>query len=955
MARPKKADPVKDGFQARIDAVTKETAEDLYVELNEATELTPKVKEELNIALQGKLNVLEQAEHDAAKKPLEPAKVEVPSEEQSKVEKKGSLPSWVKAVSATEEQVMKYQKEGKLYGHNPSKGIAYILSVFMLFFGLTMPVFAAESTDEAVLGNNRWSVQSDGDLVPNANTYNIGSATQYPASIWVGGAEYTSFAAGTDGNWTDQGLTVTLDRAPTKFINTISSGDTFSTGFTVGTGDITFENAQKIDGSTAETIKLIEAGDTLTFGFTGSTITLDSSDGGFQFKMTDETEGQIDFLVNNDTSDYMSITTAANVPTITTTGTCNLVIAPDGGTTTVTGALTASGLVTATGGVTSSTTVTLENAETIVNSTNNTVEVGGGTNTTLSVLDTGTSDSDATLLLRADASANNGDDWQIVADGATNSLLFQNDTSGAMATKFTIPTSGTITFADDIILENGEIIENDTTDDTVSIQSDDAALIFSLYSPLTTGATGTVALQLIADAQTDATDSFEIKNSADGTLTIGNDSTAAGTYIAKMTIDSTGAATVQGSEATAASIALWADNGDNAEDKVSLSVADGGVMTITTGAVNAGNLSAAGLLTMNIGITSALTTDASSLTAGSIVTAGGIACAKQLYVGDDIDMSVNTTGVYDITLKDNQADALSIVRGTTDMMVFDSTTASPLITVTPATTITGTVTANGDMVLGGTTPKLTVGDGGEEDNQIVFDGHSGGTDWHISLDDSADELEIGVGSAPDTTAALTIASATQISSFQQDVNVLGTTPLLTIGDAGDEDAGIQINSDTTDYYIASENSVDALVIGTGSAIGTTPSLTILGQGVTANSTLAVTGTLSANGALAAGYEMVTTSAADPGVGAASIVKLFTAITSDATGTQADAVSLAAGAAGQMKIITLAVDGETTGTSITANFAGATAAALLEDAGDMLILCSDGTEWYIIYNNGATLS
>lgn len=95
------------------------------------------------------------------------------------------------------------------------------------------------------------------------------------------------------------------------------------------------------------------------------------------------------------------------------------------------------------------------------------------------------------------------------------------------------------------------------------------------------------------------------------------------------------------------------------------------------------------------------TTDASSLTTGSITTAGGVSIAKQLYLGDDIDMSVSGTGVYDITLKDSVADALSIVRGTTDMMVFNS--SAPSITITPATTITGLITASAGLSDDGTT------------------------------------------------------------------------------------------------------------------------------------------------------------------------------------------------------------------------------------------------------------
>ena len=45
----------------------------------------------------------------------------------------------------------------------------------------------------------------------------------------------------------------------------------------------------------------------------------------------------------------------------------------------------------------------------------------------------------------------------------------------------------------------------------------------------------------------------------------------------------------------------------------------------------------------------------------------------------------------------------------------------------------------------GTTPTLTIGDGGAEDTKIVFDGNA--TDYHIGLDDTTDQLIIGKGSA----------------------------------------------------------------------------------------------------------------------------------------------------------------------------------------------------------------
>jgi len=92
-------------------------------------------------------------------------------------------------------------------------------------------------------------------------------------------------------------------------------------------------------------------------------------------------------------------------------------------------------------------------------------------------------------------------------------------------------------------------------------------------------------------------------------------------------------------------------------------------------------------------------TDASSLTAASIATDGGLAVTKQIFLGDDLDMSVSGTGVYDITLKTNMGDALSITDGT-DIMVFTTTTGSPSILITPVVTITGLLTANGSIAVG---------------------------------------------------------------------------------------------------------------------------------------------------------------------------------------------------------------------------------------------------------------
>ena len=49
----------------------------------------------------------------------------------------------------------------------------------------------------------------------------------------------------------------------------------------------------------------------------------------------------------------------------------------------------------------------------------------------------------------------------------------------------------------------------------------------------------------------------------------------------------------------------------------------------------------------------------------------------------------------------------------------------------------GLLTVTGGITMTGTTPTLTIGDAGAEDTKIVFDGNA--QDWHIGLDDSADD------------------------------------------------------------------------------------------------------------------------------------------------------------------------------------------------------------------------
>ena len=152
---------------------------------------------------------------------------------------------------------------------------------------------------------------------------------------------------------------------------------------------------------------------------------------------------------------------------------------------------------------------------------------------------------------------------------------------------------------------------------------------------------------------------------------------------------------------------------------------------------------------------------------------------------------------------------------------FSSLNASAAVTFSGATTsaavtASGLVTANADMLIGGATPTLTIGDAGAEDSKIIFDGNA--ADFHVGLDDTDDKLKIGLGSALGTTPILTVADGSLLLS--------GTTPTLTIGDAGAEDTKIVFDGNAQDFYIALDDSADDLLIGLGSTVGTTPAIAI---------------------------------------------------------------------------------------------------------------------------------
>jgi len=125
----------------------------------------------------------------------------------------------------------------------------------------------------------------------------------------------------------------------------------------------------------------------------------------------------------------------------------------------------------------------------------------------------------------------------------------------------------------------------------------------------------------------------------------------------------------------------------------------------------------------------------------------------------------------------------------------------------------GVVTIAGDVVVSGTTPKVTIGDAGAEDTTLLFDGNA--KDFYVALDDSADKLVIGEGSTVGTNSILTI-----------------TDDTVTLGDGAAVDTAIVFDGNAKDFYVALDDSVDKLIIGEGSTVGTNEILSITDDTVT---------------------------------------------------------------------------------------------------------------------------
>ena len=128
-------------------------------------------------------------------------------------------------------------------------------------------------------------------------------------------------------------------------------------------------------------------------------------------------------------------------------------------------------------------------------------------------------------------------------------------------------------------------------------------------------------------------------------------------------------------------------------------------------------------------------------------------------------------------------------------------------TANTVTTVTGADAIVGEAKLLFDPPNLTIGNATAEDVAIVYDGNA--KDFYIGLDDSEDELVVGVGSTVGTNNILTL-----------------TDDSVTVGDGAAVDPKIVFDGNAQDYYIGIDDTDDDFKIGLGSAVGTTAHIVI---------------------------------------------------------------------------------------------------------------------------------
>ncbi len=159
-----------------------------------------------------------------------------------------------------------------------------------------------------------------------------------------------------------------------------------------------------------------------------------------------------------------------------------------------------------------------------------------------------------------------------------------------------------------------------------------------------------------------------------------------------------------------------------------------------------------------------------------------------------------------------------------EVVAYDSFSIGDVVPASSGGTFSGAVTSNGDIT--GLTLNAT-GDTSAGDNAalgytategLILTGQGSTSDITIKNDADSTVMSVATG----TVNTVFAGNVTATDSFL----VTGSTPTLTIGDAGAEDTKIVFDGNAQDFYVGLDDSADDLIIGKGSTVGTTPAISI---------------------------------------------------------------------------------------------------------------------------------
>jgi hypothetical protein len=319
----------------------------------------------------------------------------------------------------------------------------------------------------------------------------------------------------------------------------------------------------------------------------------------------------------------------------------------------------------------------------------------------------------------------------------------------------------------DITMDSAELISN-AVDDTIEVKSNDEHTTLRVEGYEAKNS----ILELAADDGDDTGDKYYLKSDTSNVFTIGNGST-----------DLTTLTTV--GDWTYGGTTPYLTVGDNGAEDSGL-VLDGSAANW-----NISHDETAAKLVVGLGTTAGTTNRMAFDSADLNIWLGDASAADMglIFDGNAQDFNISM---------DDSVDKLVIglgsVAGTTNRMAFNSADLN-----------------------------IVLGDASTADMGLVFDGNA--QDYNISLDDSTDDLVIGLGSAAGTTDAMRI-DENQVVTFLQDPAFQGTTPYVTVGDNGAEDSGIVFDGAAGNWNISHDETASSLVIGVGTAAGTTDAIRI---------------------------------------------------------------------------------------------------------------------------------